>query len=274
MELVPILTKEQVANFHRDGYVVAESLIPRELVEAARASLVKLMFEGGDGYQLNWTAELGHHDSQVGRVRPINHTDRRPVMTQEAFKVVCWPSIYWGASQLLGEKDLKLFLSDIMFSFRYVPKDKKEIPQRVHVDCKIPDSFEGWPKGIGCFHYFTDVVENGGAFSVIPGGQNRVMDEVEREPDEEHQYSDRPEWHNACVPIPAPAGSVVYFHPLMPHRVSYNYLPQARLATVTNFWIKSAAPPPSYNHGLLNETWLAELSPEYRDLLGLPLPAS
>src|SRR5205823_58161 len=102
-------TSDQIDAFDRDGFIVVPNVIPAQTIAAARQSAIDLMFEDS-GQPLVWVAELGKENSQLGRMRPLNPDQKRPVMTAELLDVATTESTYRIASELLRETKLRMGL--------------------------------------------------------------------------------------------------------------------------------------------------------------------
>jgi hypothetical protein len=275
-ETVPtetVLTKEQVARFHQDGYLLVEGVLtPEETGRYRRAALDLLPAD------LSLPA---HWHAYHGRIKPMRSRDDDCLDTPELIPLMGNERLYRVMVQLFGTHRLRAFDGSIGITLRNDGLKGEVRSQDLHIDASVPPDadFLFTPEEVqlgGCY-YLTDVAPGGGGIHVVPRG-HRILEEEVRAARAAGEYGHalRDLWKRRIrqlesVEVTGPAGSFALLHHLMPHGASHNRLPTTRVAQFMRY-VRIPHP-----HGedrpmpreRYDEAQCAAMTPLTRRLLGL-----
>ncbi|MFD5316966.1 phytanoyl-CoA dioxygenase family protein [Streptomyces sp. NPDC127098] len=271
-ELPRVLTDEQVARFHRDGFLLLENVLTPDEVARYRAAVLDLV-----------PADLSLPESwQVfnSRIKPLRSGGDQTWDTPELLPLMGNERLYRTVAQLLGTHRLRAFDGSIGITLRNDALGDEVLSQGLHVDASVPPGvdFLFTPEEVqlgGCY-YLTDVAPGGGGIHVVPGGHRIVEEEVRAaraagaDGRALHQGWKRIT-HLETVEVTGPAGSFALLHHLMPHAASHNRRPTTRVAQFMRY--VRVPHPHGEDRPLPRERYdaarLAAMSPLTRRLLGL-----
>lgn len=245
----PVLSDEQITQFHEQGYVIIKGAISRDEAESYRQNILSLVPPN-----LEIPASWGAHE---GRIKPMaepgNHTfdtpDLLPLMTNE--------KLYGAATQLLESTALRAMDGSVGLTIRNEAHGDTPLSQILHLDASVPNSaddftFETAELQVGGCYYLTDVEPNGGGIHVVPGGHKIVEAESRAAGGGgRHLHQDwRKIHHLESVEVTGEAGDFALLHHLMPHGASHNRNPTTRVAYFVRWvredqtWGAGEKPPP------------------------------
>ncbi|MDT0442222.1 phytanoyl-CoA dioxygenase family protein [Streptomyces johnsoniae] len=275
--LQPVLTDEQVARFHRDGYLLVENVLTPEETDRYRRAVLGLL--PGD---LTLPAHWSVHN---GRIKPLHPDGNDRFDIPELIPLMGNETLYRVMAQLFGTPRLRVFDGSVGITVRNDGLADQVLSQHLHLDASVPadTDFLFTPQEVqlgGCF-YLTDVEPRGGGIHVVPRGHTIVREEVEAARaagGDGRALHDgwRRITHLDSVEVTGPAGSFALLHHLMPHGASHNRRPTSRVAQFTRYVQiphphGADAPPPP---GHWDAAGLAAMTPLTRRLFGLdPWPA-
>jgi ectoine hydroxylase-related dioxygenase (phytanoyl-CoA dioxygenase family) len=203
-------------DWRRDGWVLIEELVSRDLVDVARKELIRL-------------GRPHATDTSATRPRYRDVPDEGPAFRAEQFtgtrlfpvpdavflnRLVVHPAIVEFARLALRSDDIRLYQARVASKFG----GRTNYEQTMHRDLNhslVPTRSEpGWWH-LESFLYLGDVDESNGAILLVPRPHDRAADpELARavEP------SEAPHLYDAEVRVPAPAGSLLAYRSDVWHR--------------------------------------------------------
>ncbi|WP_053171532.1 phytanoyl-CoA dioxygenase family protein, partial [Streptomyces sp. SBT349] len=227
----PVLTDEQVARFHRDGYLLIEGVLTPEEVARYREAALGLL-----------PADLslpGHWYVADGRIKPMRAPGDDMIDTPELIPLMGGETLYRVMAQLHGTHRLRAFDGSVGITLRNDAHGEEPLSQDLHLDASVPPDrdflFTPDELQLGGCYYLTDVEPDGGGIHVVPQGHRIVEEEVRaaRARGEDGRALHR-HWkragHLKSVEVTGPAGSFALLHHLMPHGASHNRRPTTRVA--------------------------------------------
>jgi Phytanoyl-CoA dioxygenase (PhyH) len=233
----PVVSDAQIEQFDELGYLIIKRVISKEEAQHYY-DLILDMIPRDLTFPKDW------HVAD-GRLKPYRDDHNATWDTPELLPLMCHPTLYRAAVQLLGSDRLRsgdgrgrdgsigITLRNDVGSIR---------SQRLHVDASIPRDA---PKALlipeevqigGCY-YFSDVKPEGGGIHVIPRGHRLVAEKVRDHPDgwpavyKPGFFDDFPD----SVEITAEAGDFVLLQHLVPHAASNNRHSRPRVAQFVRF---------------------------------------
>lgn len=232
----PVLSDDQIALFHEQGYVIIKGAISRDEAERYRRSVVSLVPP-----DLEIPATWGSYE---GRIKPMAAPGDHTFATPELVGLMTNQKLYRAASQLLESTELRVLDGSIGLTIRNDAHSDQPLSQTLHIDASVPHSADDFTFGIqelqvgGCY-YLTEVEPNGGGIHIVPGGHKIVEAEARAAGGSgRHLHKD---WkqikHLDSVEITGEAGDFAMLHHLMPHGASHNRNPTTRIAYFVR-WVR------------------------------------
>lgn len=270
----PVLSDEDVRQFNELGYVVIKHVIDRELAEWYY-NLVLDLIPRDLVFPKAW------HVSS-GRIKPYHDDGQDGTWdTPELLRLMCHPTLYRAAAQLLGSPRLRSGDGRYRDGTLGITLRNDHGPvrsQRLHVDASIPRTAPAAlliPEEVqfgGCY-YFSDVEPEGGGIHIVPGGHRLVAEKAASSPDgwpavyQPGFFDDFPD----SVEVTAEAGDFVGLHHLVPHAASNNRRMRPRVAQFVRFLREDnphypGQPAPANQY---NAKQLEAMGPLGRKLLGV-----
>jgi len=244
----PVLTDEQINQFHEQGYVIVKGALSRQDAEAYRQKIVSMVPSNLE-IPASWS-------SWDGRIKPMASAGNHTFDTPELLPLMTNEKLYGAASQLLGSNALRVMDGSIGITLRNDAHRDQPLSQTLHIDASVPTSaddftFEQAELQVGGCYYLTDVEPNGGGIHIVPGGHKIVEAEARAAGSGgRHLHS---EWkqikHLESVEVTGEAGDFALLHHLMPHGASHNRNPTTRIAYFVR-WVRE------------DQTWGAGAKPE------------
>jgi len=232
----PVLTDDQIGQFHEQGYVVVKGALDRRDAEAYRQKILSLM-----PANLEIPAHWGSHD---GRIKPMAAPGVQSFDTPELLPLMTNEKLYRAASQLLGSAALRVMDGSLGITIRNGAHGDRPLSQTLHIDASVPTTaddftFEPAELQVGGCYYLTDVEAGGGGIHVVPGGHKIVEQEARAAgTGGRHLHGD---WkqidHLQSIEITGEAGDFALLHHLMPHGASHNRNATARVAYFVR-WVR------------------------------------
>lgn len=253
----PILSEEEVAQFHEQGYILLKGVLTREEVAYYHDHILDMVPR-----DLSIPAHWGVHN---GRLKPMNEDGSPTFDTPELLPLLINEKLYRAAAQLLGSTRLRSMDGSIGITLRNAG-GTNILSQRLHLDASVPNTvnnfqFTQQELQVGGCYYFNDVEPQGGGIHVVPGG-HRLVEEKARAHAEGRQLYEK--WKNITdfpetVEVIGEAGDFALLHHLMPHAASHNHRPKPRIAQFTRFiredhshYPAKPAAPDQYNQAQLH----------------------
>jgi len=269
-----VLTDNEVAQFHEQGYVLVKSCLAHEECESYRRYILEMV-----------TRDLtipAHWGSNAGRIKPMKEDGKQSFEEPGLLPLLFNECLYAAAVQLLGDHRLRSFDASLGITIRNASSQDTIRSQTPHLDCSVPADvpfrFTLEEVQVGGCYYFTDVLPTGGGIHIMPGGHRWVEAQVRAHGGGESTLEGR-QLHNnwkrlpdvETVEVTGEAGDFALLHHLMPHAASHNRLPAARVAQFTRF---TRADHPHYpqkpaDPGRWSESQLAVMTPLGKRLLGV-----
>jgi ectoine hydroxylase-related dioxygenase (phytanoyl-CoA dioxygenase family) len=266
-----VLSDDEVAHFHEQGYVLVKGVLSPEEARRYRALILDLM-----PHDLTVPA---HWHANAGRIKPMREDGKQSFETPELLPLLCNVRLYGAAVQLLGDHRLRAFDASLGITIRNDSSRDNILSQTPHLDCSVPADapFLFTPEEVqvgGCY-YFTDVLPTGGGIHVVPGGHRWVEETVRAAGGGLAGRQLFNGWKRVegvqTVEVTGEAGDFAILHHLMPHAASHNRLPTARVAQFTRY---TRADHPHYPQqpaeaGRWSPAQVGAMSPLGRRLLGV-----
>ena len=214
-----VLDAEDITFWDENGYLIIRNAVPREDCEAAVAAICE--FIGVD--RADPATWYGAHPGRQGiMVQLFQH----PALEKNRSS----PKVRAAYEQLWGRRDLWLNTDRAGFNPPETPQAPFPGP-RLHWDVSLAQPIPFGTQGI---LYLADTAANQGAFTLIPGFQNRVGEWLRglpagANPREQDLYALGP------VPIAANAGDFILWHQALPHGSSPNTSQLPRFVQYVNY---------------------------------------
>jgi ectoine hydroxylase-related dioxygenase (phytanoyl-CoA dioxygenase family) len=266
-----VLTDEEVAFFHEQGYVLVKGCLSSEEGERCRRFIVDLVPR-----DLTIPA---HWHANAGRIKPMQADGKQSFEDPELLPLLFNERLYAAAAQLLGDHRLRAFDASLGITIRNDSGKESILSQTPHLDCSVPADvpflLAREEVQVGGCYYFTDVLPTGGGIHVMPGGHRWVEEQVRAHGGGLAARQLHNNWKRLpgvqTVEVTGAAGDFALLHHLMPHAASHNRLPTARVAQFTRF---TRADHPHYPQkpaepGRWSAAQLAVMTPLGRRLLGV-----
>jgi ectoine hydroxylase-related dioxygenase (phytanoyl-CoA dioxygenase family) len=266
-----VLSDEDVAFYHEQGYVLVKGALSREEAERYRWIILDMVPR-----DLTIPA---HWHANAGRIKPMREDGKQSFETPDLLPLLFNDRLYAAAVQLLGDHRMRAFDASLGITFRNDSSRDNILSQTPHLDCSVPGDapFLFTPEEVqvgGCY-YFTDVLPTGGGIHVMPGGHKWVEEMVRAHGGGLSGRQLHNNWKRLegvkTVEVTGEAGDFALLHHLMPHAASHNRLPTTRVAQFTRF---TRADHPHYPQQPAEpDRWTAEqlavMTPLGRKLLGV-----
>lgn len=214
-----VLSAEDITFWDENGYLIIRNAVPKEDCEAAVAAICD--FIGVDRHDPEtW---YGPHPGRQGiMVQLFQH----PALEKNRSS----PKVRAAYEQLWGRRDLWLNTDRAGFNPPETPSCPFPGP-RLHWDVSVAQPIPFGTQGI---LYLADTAADQGAFTLIPGFQNRVGEWLRglppgANPREQDLYALGP------VPIAANAGDFILWHQALPHGSSPNTSKLPRFVQYVNY---------------------------------------
>lgn len=241
------LTDEQLAAYHRDGYIAVEDLVPLNGVAALSTRLREYTHGGRPLKDIRIQVEprVARGELAVEHpgdgIRKLDHL----VQEDELFRQLGLNDNVVGIIEQILGTDLKMFRNTLLMKPPEVGSQKG-----MHQDSPY------WPiepmELCSCWFALDDANEENGCMGVLPGGHKKgplphrhVTDDYVME---EHCYDFRD-----MVLSPLRAGGGLFFHSLIPHYTAPNRSTRWRRAIALSYMsarsgYTGTAEPPEYFH--------------------------
>ncbi|GAA2096216.1 hypothetical protein GCM10009841_07870 [Microlunatus panaciterrae] len=232
----PVLSEDQIAQFHEQGYVIVKGALSREEADHYRRSIVSLFPPN-----LDLPATWGSYE---GRIKPMASADNHTFDTPELLPLMTNEKLYRAASQLLESTALRVLDGSVGITFRNDAHPDQPLSQTLHIDASVPNSvddftFETRELQVGGCYYLTDVEPNGGGIHVVPGG-HKIVEAEARAAGGGGRHLHQ-EWkqikHLQSIEVTGEAGDFALLHHLMPHGASHNRKATTRIAYFVR-WVR------------------------------------
>lgn len=257
-----------------EGFVLAESVIPRDVVDQARRELLDADLATASGPARRADAHVRKTRRGAGfRVEQFDGTTLFPLPRCPTLnRLFVHPRLIAFARSLLGDDDLRIYQSRVWSKYG----DHTDYEQTLHRDGNhslIPIRNEpGWWH-LECFVYLNDVDEHNGAPRLVPNAPDAGR--IGRGPALDPGAA--PELYAREQPAPGPAGSIVAYRSDVWHRGIDLAPGTERHVAVVAFkpasveWIGFDAHAPLVNSADFVE-FAGTCSPEELALFGVPRP--
>lgn len=164
------LTMDQKIDWERDGYIVLEDFLSEQEVEKYNAALDRALDA--------WKAK-GSTNPEVASLQNIGQIHNLIEWDEEFYKLMSYPKTMQIMRDLFGDQFI-LFDNDGLIK----PPNTETHTKKWHRDAHITiTNFEKkYPFMAKIFYYFSDVPEDGGCLSLLPGSvhlRNDQLPEVE-----------------------------------------------------------------------------------------------
>ena len=232
----PVLSDEQIAQFHDQGYVIIKGALSRDEAERYRRSIVSLVPPN-----LEIPATWGSYE---GRIKPMAAPGSHTFDTPELLPLMTNETLYRAASQLLESTALRVLDGSVGLTIRNDAHADEPLSQTLHIDASVPTTVDDFTFAapemqVGGCYYLTDVEPNGGGIHVVPGGHKIVEAEARAaNGGGRHLYK---EWkqikHLESIEVTGEAGDFALLHHLMPHGASHNRNATTRIAYFVR-WVR------------------------------------
>ena len=196
-----VLSRQQLDQFHEDGYLVIPSVVPKELCDAVVAAISEYCHVDLSN-ESTWYAErhAGHG------IVPLHHA-------QALWDVRQHPAVYEAFCALYGRDDLWVSMDRVSYKPPASEATRDWHEAGVHWDC---DPWATNSLGIQGLVYLTDTGEDQGAFCCVPEIYRHLDDYRRTHEKDEHRR--QPVFDASMVQaVAGGAGSLVVFNRLMPH---------------------------------------------------------
>lgn len=210
------LTEEQLAKYHRDGYVVVEELISAERVEALKRRTREYTHGGRELGSLIMQIEprVSRGTDRVAHpgdgIRKIDGLVRYDDLFRE---LGTGPEIVSIITQILGP-DVKMYRNSLLMKPPNVGSSKG-----MHQDAPY------WPikpmSECSCWFALDDATPRNGCMAVIPGAHKHGALPHRKIPDD-YVIDDTYYSMEELVHTPLKAGGGLFFHALLPHYTAPN----------------------------------------------------
>ena len=223
------LTEDQLADYHRDGFIVVEDLVTPVGVEALRARLHEYTHGGRplNGIIPQVEPRIARGELQVDHPGDGIRKLDRLVQEDDLFRQLgTHPNIVGIIAQIVGP-DIKMFRNSLLLKPPEVGSQKG-----MHQDSPY------WPiepmELCSCWVALDDATPENGCMAVIPGWHTRGPLPHVSVPDDfvvDEQYYDM----NEAVLAPVRAGGGLFFHSLIPHYTAPNRSTRWRRAIALSY---------------------------------------
>ncbi len=225
------LTKDQLAQFRSEGYLVLKGTLDDDVVRAARDFLLDLIPRD--------LVIPDHYHANHGRFKP-HHPDGNGSFFEPAMLPLLQnEGLYGAAVDILETEYIQVWDGSAGITLRNRAMEGRL--QNLHLDAvpkgpgELNEGFLRTGIGIGGCYYLNRVEDNGGGIHVVPGAPNRVREIMLNEPDGLTRNNG---WGHivdfqSSMEVTGDAGDFVLMHHLMPHSASANHNASPRIAQFT-----------------------------------------
>ncbi|MDE2848558.1 MAG: hypothetical protein OXO51_17775 [Gemmatimonadota bacterium] len=225
------LTKEQLAQFWSEGYLVLKGTLDDDVVDSARDFLLDLIPRD--------LVIPDHYHANHGRFKPHNPDGNGSFFESAMLPLLQNEGLYGAAVDILETEYIQVWDGSAGITLRNRAMEGRL--QNLHLDAvpKGPEELNaGFLRtgiGIGGCYYLNRVEDNGGGIHVVPGAPNRVREIMLGEPD---GLTRNDGWgkivdFESSMEVTGDAGDYVLMHHLMPHSASANHNASPRIAQFT-----------------------------------------
>lgn len=211
------LSREQIASFHRDGYLVLRDLLTPDQVATFQAQTEDLHRKLRDGAPYGVT--IGWEDSKDDgeqRIQQLLHAEKVSPFLEGLIRSDKLLAIM---RDLVGP-DLKLFEAKFVLKSAHVGG---EVPW--HQDYPYWKTFARSPVQVNCMIAIDDSTEQNGCLEVLPGSHlTGIRDHGAHGGGKNFVLATDPDarTHESLVKLPAKAGTAILFGPLLLHHSAPN----------------------------------------------------
>jgi len=225
-----MLTPQQVAQYHDEGYMVLQSFLSRDAVGAILSDIE----------DLTATATVAHHDSSRLEMEPNQQPEGKKV------RRLYEPCSHYPRFRALSEsKDLLDVIEQLIGPNLYFHLSK------VNMKPAVLGSAVDWHQDLTYYpltntdsvtvlFYLEDADASNGCLQVIPRAQNRVMDHTAQE-FFQGRVTETVDASQAVF-LEAKAGSAILMHCLTPHSSAPNLSPHPRTTLIMAYRAADAFP--------------------------------
>lgn len=215
----PVLTAEDLAFWDANGYVIVRKVITEEACDRSIAAICDFLEIERDN-PATW------YNSHPAKQKIMVQLFQHPQLDENRHA----PRIRRAYEQLYGHKDLWVNTDRVSFNPPETPSYKFQGPD-LHWDIslKLPIPFS-----VLGLMYLSDTKSNQGAFTVVPGFQNRIESWINSLPP---GFNPREANLHALgsFPIAANAGDFIIWHQALPHGSSPNTAELPRFVQYINY---------------------------------------
>lgn len=221
---MPVLTKEDLAFWEENGYVIVRDAVPIENCQAAEQAVWDFLEMDGDNTE-SWYPD----------------PPRRGIMVEIYQHQALWnnrqsPRLHQAFSEIWGTDKL------------WVSFDRASMNPPEREDWKFTGPFLHWDMSLDDMPvrlkvqgvlYLADTPSNQGAFTCIPGFHRKLEEWMKNLPSDADPRRVIREYQDQAVPIAANAGDLIIWHSALPHGSSPN---SAELPRMAQYITMSPAP--------------------------------
>ncbi|MEJ8675820.1 phytanoyl-CoA dioxygenase family protein [Chromobacterium amazonense] len=207
-------TDEQYQAFLKDGYIVVENVLSKELVEGIKQRVSQLALRESECGE-------GHFYSQTGKMQRVWNL----LGKGDVFHGVITQDLILDAMEKIFARETthkKYYLSSFQANILFPGAEA----QKWHLDTPIPEPHTSWIVKANTIWPLIDFTEENGATEVLPGSHT-----FSRRPKE----SDLPMLREKSIKVMAKAGSVVITHGHLWHRSGSNLSQDTRAVLLGSF---------------------------------------
>jgi len=216
---IPVLNDSDLAHWEEHGYVIIRNAIPKEDCRATR----KLIYDYLNAAENEPASWYKNHPAKKGIMIQLFH---HPQLQKNRLSA----KIRSAYQQLWNRTDLMVSMDRVSMN----PPETKayqfpgpNLHWDVSLKCPIPFGLQG-------LLYLTDTAANQGAFTLVPGFQNRIEAWLANLPENEDPRSANLLALGA-KPIVANAGDFIIWHHALPHGSAPNTAQKPRIVQYINY---------------------------------------
>ena len=247
-------TSAELEQYHRDGYVVVEQLIPPALLAGADAAIQEVTAAALASESFVDILEL---EPAPADGKPTPRRIYNPFQAHEAFRAMAIEEAVLGRiEQLIGGD----------FAMQHSKLNMK--PARVGSVVEWHQDLTYFPHTnddlVTTLIYLDDATIENGCLQVLPGKQSGYLNHANADGSFAGMITDDIESAGTPTPLPAPAGSVIFMHCLTPHASLPNRSPSPRRTFIFEYRAADAYPLYFGKQVVRNESFAVHLRGEQK----------